>query len=162
MWSSTLYNIRPILDSILQKCLSLYKLHQENSTDEAMVGFKGRSSLKQYVPSKPTKCGYKVWVRCGSRNGFTCCFQVYTGKVGGTTVKNVGARVVMDVSNDILDKGYHLYSDNYFLVQAYCQTYLQEILTVLVLCEYTGSISQNLVKELSIIWKGDNHYPGKF
>ena len=28
--------------------------------------------------------------------------------------KNVGARVVMDVSNDILDKGFHLYFDNYF------------------------------------------------
>ena len=109
-----LYKVRPILESISQKCLSLYKPHRENSIDEAMVGFKGRSSLKQYVPSKPTKRGYKVWVRCDSRNGFTCCFQVYTGKVGDTTEKNVGARVVMDVSNDILDKGFHLYFDYYF------------------------------------------------
>ena len=104
-----LYKVRPILESISQKCLSLYKPHRENSIDEAMVGFKGRSSLKQYVPSKPTKRGYKVWVRCDSRNGFTCCFQIYTGKVGNTSEKNVGARVVMDVSNDILDKGFHLY-----------------------------------------------------
>ena len=50
-----LYKVRPIVDSILQKCLSLYKPHWENSIDEAMVGFKGRSSLKQYVPNKPTK-----------------------------------------------------------------------------------------------------------
>ena len=28
--------------------------------------------------------------------------------------KNVGARVVKDVSNNVLDKGYHLYFDNYF------------------------------------------------
>ena len=109
-----LYKVRPIIDSILQKCLMLYKPHRENSIDEAMVGFKGRSSLKQYIPSKPTKRGFKVWVRCDSRNGFTCCFQVYTGKVGDTAEKNVGARVVKDVSNDVLDKGYHLYFDNYF------------------------------------------------
>ena len=58
-----LYKVRPIIESILQKCLSLYKPHWENSIDEAMVGFKGRSSLKQHVHSKPTKCGYKVWVK---------------------------------------------------------------------------------------------------
>ena len=68
-----LYKVRPIIDSILQKCLSLYKPHWENSIcEEATVSFKGRSLLKQYVPSKPTKCGYKVWIRCDSRNGFTC------------------------------------------------------------------------------------------
>lgn len=55
--------------SILQKCLSSYKPHQENSIDEAVVGFKGRSSLKQYVPNKPTnevtKFGVGVIVRMG-------------------------------------------------------------------------------------------------
>ena len=69
-----------------------------------MVGLKGRSSLKQYVPNKPTKFGYKVWVRCDSRNGFTFFLQVYTGNVNDTVEKNVGTRVVMDVSNDILNR----------------------------------------------------------
>ena len=51
-----------------------------------MVGFKGRSSLKQYVPNKPTKRDnrYKIWCRCDSTNGFTCCFQVYAGKTDNT------------------------------------------------------------------------------
>ena len=49
-----------------------------------------------------------------SRNGFTCCFQVYTGKVDDTLENNVAARVVMDVSNDILDKGFCLYFDNHY------------------------------------------------
>ena len=55
-----LYKIRPVMESILQKCLFLYNPHRENSIDEAMVGFKGRSSLKQYMPNKPTKRGYKI------------------------------------------------------------------------------------------------------
>ena len=65
--------------------------HRENSIDEAMVGFKGRSSLKQYVPKKPTKRGIKVWCRSDSKNGYTCAFQVYTGKQGDSTEKNLGA-----------------------------------------------------------------------
>ena len=109
-----LYKIRPVMESILQKCLSLYNPHRENSIDEAMVGFKGRSSLKQYMPNKPTKRGYKIWCRCDSRNGYTCCFQVYTGKVGNTSEKNLGARVVTDLSKDVLNKGFHLYFDNFF------------------------------------------------
>ena len=31
--------------------------------DEAMITFKGRSSMKQYMPMKPTKHGFSVWVR---------------------------------------------------------------------------------------------------
>ena len=55
-----LHKIRPILSAIHDKCLTLYNPHHVNSIDEAMVGFKGRSSLKQYMPMKPTKRGYKV------------------------------------------------------------------------------------------------------
>ena len=43
-----LYKIRPILDTICQKCKSLYNLGKQISVDEAMVKFKGRSSIKQY------------------------------------------------------------------------------------------------------------------
>ena len=42
-----LYKLRPILTAIHEKCLTLYDPHQANSVDEAMVGFKGRSTLKQ-------------------------------------------------------------------------------------------------------------------
>ena len=79
-----------------------------------MVSFKGRSSLKQYMPNKSIKRGYKIWYRCDSRNGYTCCFQVYTGKVGETSEKNLGARVVTDLSKGVLNKGFHLYFDNFF------------------------------------------------
>ncbi len=45
-----------------------------------MVKYKGRSALKQYVPKKPIRRGFKVWVRADNHNGFVCDFQVYTGK----------------------------------------------------------------------------------
>ena len=45
-----------------------------------MVLFKGRSKLKQYVPSKPHKYGYKVFVLCDS-SGIIHKFEVYTGRI---------------------------------------------------------------------------------
>lgn len=64
------------------------------SVDEAMIPFKGQSSLKQYMPKKPVKRGIKVWVISDATNGFVSQFEVYTGKKGDTVEKNLGARVV--------------------------------------------------------------------
>ena len=99
---------------LLEKCLKLYDPNQENSVDEAMVGFKGRSTLKQYMPMKPTKRGFKVWCRCDPKTGYTCSFQVHTGKVDGSIQTDLGCRVVFAISELILDRGYHLYFDNFF------------------------------------------------
>lgn len=120
-----LYKLRPILTALEGKCLTLYNPHRENSIDEAMVGFKGRSSLKQYMPMKPTKRGFKIWCRCDARNGYICSFQVYTGKVEGAVQRDLGSRVVFAVSQSILDKGYHLYFDNYFSSPLLAQNLLE-------------------------------------
>ena len=107
------HKVRPVLDSILQKCLTLYKPHKENSVDEAMVKFKGRSSLKQYMPKKPIKRGFKVWCRCDSHNGFTCSFQVYLGATDSVE-KDLGIRATLDVTRDVFNKGFQIYCDNFF------------------------------------------------
>ena len=77
-----LHKLRPLLTSINSNFLHQYNPNRELSVDEAMVGFKGRSSLKQYMPMKSTKRGYKVWCLCDSHNGFICNFEVYTGSCG--------------------------------------------------------------------------------
>jgi len=45
-----------------------------------MIEFKGRPSLKQYLPMKAIKRGFKVWIRANSHNGFLCNLDTYTGK----------------------------------------------------------------------------------
>ena len=50
-----LFKIRPLIEKLLATFLAMYKPHRENSIDKAMVGFKGRSSLKQYMPKKPVR-----------------------------------------------------------------------------------------------------------
>ena len=60
--------------------------HKQLSVDEAMIKFKGRSSLKQYMPKKPIKRGIKMWCRADSVNGYLCNFGIYTGKTGADTI----------------------------------------------------------------------------
>lgn len=65
-----LVKIRPVVDHLSDRFRSVYSPHREASVDEAMIGFKGRSSMKQYVPKKPVKRGFKVWVRADAISGY--------------------------------------------------------------------------------------------
>ena len=53
--------------------------------------------MKQYLPKKPVKRGFKVWVRADAVTGFFCDFDVYVGKPSDGTVTEVGLgeRVVL-------------------------------------------------------------------
>ena len=81
---------------------SEYRPSKNVSIDEAMIPFKGRLSLKQYMPLKPVKRGIKVWECADSSNGFVCDLEVYTGKQrNGNPEQGLGHRVVkffVDVS----------------------------------------------------------------
>ncbi|GBP55035.1 hypothetical protein EVAR_46331_1 [Eumeta japonica] len=46
-----------------------------------MIKFKGRNYLKQYMPKKLIKRGYKVWMKC-AESGYCLDFEIYTGKEG--------------------------------------------------------------------------------
>jgi hypothetical protein len=59
-----LHKIRPLLNKICDNTQKAYMPHQQLSIDEAMVLFKRRSSLKQFMPLKPIKRGYKIWCIC--------------------------------------------------------------------------------------------------
>ena len=105
--------VRLVLDPLAERFLSLYNPNCECSVDEAMVAFKGRSSMKQYLPLKPVRRGFKIWVRADSMNGYVSEFQVYLGKQDSSE-DGLGARVVKDLTRKIQHKQHHVYFDNYF------------------------------------------------
>ena len=57
-----------------------------------MIKFKGRSSLKQFLPNKPIKSGYKVWM-LADKSGYCVKFDLYTGKTDKVTTI-LGEKVV--------------------------------------------------------------------
>ena len=67
-----LYKVRPVLESVLEKCKQV-PTEEFQSIDEQII------PTKQYLPKKPNKWGIKVWARCGD-SGIVYEFEVYTGK----------------------------------------------------------------------------------
>lgn len=54
--------VQPIITNLCTAFAATYTPGKHISIDEAMIPFKGRSSLKQYMPKKPVRRGIKVWM----------------------------------------------------------------------------------------------------
>lgn len=113
-----LYKLRPFLDSLSSTFISCYNPTEYQTVDESMIRFKGRSSLKQYMPLKPIKRGYKVWVRA-DESGYICEFQIYTGKVKNRVETLLGERVVKDLTNKIKNKNHKVFLTTFSLLLIY-------------------------------------------
>ena len=74
-----LYKLRPLLRILADAFRAAHEPSQQISVDEAMVRYKGRSSLEQYMPKKPIKRGFKIWCLCDANGGYMQEFQIYTG-----------------------------------------------------------------------------------
>ena len=108
-----LCKVRHVLSLIEDRFSILYNPHRECSIDEAMVPYKGRSSLKQYMPKKPVRRGLKVWMRADGVTGYVSQYQVYVGKEVSSET-GLGARVVKDLTSTLVGKYYHIFCDNFF------------------------------------------------
>ncbi|KAH9368350.1 hypothetical protein HPB48_004542 [Haemaphysalis longicornis] len=113
--------MRPVIDALTKAFCSAFGPEEYQSIDEMGIPFKGRSSIKQHLPSKPKSGGFKVWVRAGV-SGYICRFQVSQGATGGRS--NVSSEigmagdVVIRLSKGLERKNYKLYADNLFTSMA--------------------------------------------
>lgn len=109
-----LYKIRPLASYLSEKFKDNFNPSRNISIDESMVAFKGRSTLKQYMPLKPIKRGFKVWAMACSQTGYLIDFKIYEGKSDTTDNLALGERVVLQLSQYLSGRGYCLYYDNFF------------------------------------------------
>ena len=101
---SKIQKVKPILTYISGKCSQLFIPGKDLAVDEAMVKYKGRSSIKQYMPKKPIKRGFKVWMIADSDSGYVTKFKVYEGKCGKTVEKGLGGNVVITLTENLQEK----------------------------------------------------------
>jgi hypothetical protein len=80
-----MHKVRPLMNIVNDNSMAEYHPHREISIDEAMIAFKGRSSIKQYMPMKPTKRGFKMWSSCDAYNGYVINHRPYLGSGDDTT-----------------------------------------------------------------------------
>lgn len=115
-----LHKIRPIITE-LRKRLATVPMEECLSVDEQICATKARHFLKQYMPMKPHKWGFKLFVICGT-SGFSYDFEIYSGQenrdenrladepdLGSSS--NVVVRLVRNVPRNL---NYKVYFDNYY------------------------------------------------
>ena len=118
-----LYKVQEVVDTAIGSWQRCYYPKREMSTDETIVPFSGTSSLKGYNPNKPHKWGITIWCLADARAGYVYNWNIHRGKSTGNdprTQNNDGRGAIHWVtwdlleSADVLNKGHHLYCDNYF------------------------------------------------
>nr|CAH7714459.1 unnamed protein product [Callosobruchus chinensis] len=108
-----LYKLRPLIDHLTSVFQTAFTPYRHLSVDESMCAFKGRTTLKQYMPMKPIKRGFKIWALACATTGYLLNFQIYQGKAE-STCDTLGERVIIDLTENIKNRGYCLYFDNFF------------------------------------------------
>jgi len=99
-----------------------YVPNQQLSIDESLVGTHCHSSIKQYLPNKKHhKWGIKFWMLCDSVTKYCLGFFCYKGVkhsddkdlVQKHGLGYVVVQKLLSIGN-YLNKGYHLFTDNFF------------------------------------------------
>lgn len=120
-----IWRVRKIIDIFRNNIQQFGFFATVISVDEMMVRFFGRTNLKQYIPNKPDKFGFKFWALC-SFDRYLLDLDIYCGKNSKKDDDKLSScalssRVVLQMVNNLmmikpkkkLDQ-YHLYVDNYF------------------------------------------------
>eukprot|EP00795_Rhopilema_esculentum_P011119 gene11119-19997_t len=84
--------------------------------DEPTFEYKSRIGFLQYMPKKPKKFGIKLWALCETASGYCLQFQIYTGRSSDGAEHGLAVFVVFDLILPYLDKGYHLFFDNFYTI----------------------------------------------
>jgi hypothetical protein len=74
-----LAKLTPLLILLKAKFKSIYMPDSVINIDEKIVPWRGRLSLRQYIPGKAHKYGVKIY-KIADTNGYTWNFIIYTGK----------------------------------------------------------------------------------
>ncbi|XP_011484738.2 piggyBac transposable element-derived protein 4 [Oryzias latipes] len=134
--SDRLAAVREVWEEWCDRLPRLYDIGPEVTVDERMVPFKGRCSFRQYIPSKPTKYGLKLWVACDARTSYAWRVQPYMGKLAsGARETNLASRVVSDLTRGLEHR--NVTCDNFFTSYALATELLKRNITLL------GTIKSN-------------------
>lgn len=70
--------LRPFMDQIRQKFISLFVPEEEINYDESMIKYFGKHSCKQFIRGKPIRFGYKAWC-VNTSSEYLVNFTIYQG-----------------------------------------------------------------------------------
>ena len=113
----------------------------------------GKSSMKQYVKTKPIKWGFNSWFHCGR---YLYELHMYLG-LNEPTEYNLGESVVLNLATHLNDSYCTLLLGNFFCSANLIQTLFKKTFTTLELSGKLGTTCQHfcqtkLLKEVYVKW----------
>jgi hypothetical protein len=110
------FKIRPLLDGLNESFAFAWKLGGHVSVDEGMIGFKGRSYLRQFMKNKRTRYGLKLFILACSNSGYAHTLKLEEGlRPGEASRVGYGGTVIKELVDQAkLEKGSTVYADNWF------------------------------------------------
>nr|XP_053644345.1 piggyBac transposable element-derived protein 3-like isoform X2 [Cherax quadricarinatus] len=143
------HKVRPLYTALTNACLKVPATPKQ-SIDEVMVGFKGKTAgnLRQYIKTKPDKCGFKLFCRA-SEDGIIHDILVYQGtptfdshpiKLQQEETKlPISTKIVLVLATTLNKTNTSaIYADNFF-----SSLYLVKVLRDKYNCRYTGTVREN-------------------
>ena len=112
-----LEKIRPVIDDFKRKFRNCMNPTQNLCIDKSLLLWKGRLGFKQYTPSKRHRFGIKLFQLVDCETKFVLDFIVYIGSTTEyqvTSELGLNGSVVMELMQRYLNKGHHLYVDNWY------------------------------------------------
>ena len=120
-----LCKIWPFVDMLERNFIYAYQSSKSLSFDEACCPFKGCLRFRVYNPMKPNRFHIKLFQISEATSGYIIWFHIYTGK-NASCVSTLShpldpectktTKIVLGLleSTKLLDKGHHMYMDNYY------------------------------------------------
>lgn len=106
----------PFIRSLAEKLNRSFAAHfsptHSLTLDEAMVAWKGRSPIKQYIPLKPHRWGYKIY--CLASEDYLLHFEVYEGKEEQRSLEGATYDTVLRMTKDYQEQQLVLFTDSWF------------------------------------------------
>jgi hypothetical protein len=105
-------HVRALAEKLNQSFAAHFTPTKHLTLDEAMVAYKGRSPIKQYIPSKPHKWGYKIY--CLASEDYLLHFEVYEGKENDPSESGATYDTVIRMTQQYQNQQLILFTDNWF------------------------------------------------
>lgn len=112
-----LFKLGDILQRISNRLSAVFHPSKFISVDESLVAWRGRFKGRQYIPSKRSRFGIKLFLLCDSVTGYIYKLSVYVGDEKAKAAaagRSVTQNIVMNLMDGLLNLGHYLFMDNYY------------------------------------------------
>jgi hypothetical protein len=107
-----LRHVRSLVATLNASFSAHYSPSQYLTLDESIAAFKGRSQIKQYMPMKPHKWGYKIWGLAS--DDYLLRLEVYEGKEQRPSVHGATYDLVIRITDGYQNMNHILFMDSWF------------------------------------------------